>query len=95
MEGINTQVLRHCRRRMQSPLTQGKDLGADPNYIPPPRLNGKVRRLRLDSASVLIATTQTNTQTTSTWAIPALARVELDAKPRFGKHLRGASKRPV
>ena len=23
---------------------QGKDLGADPNYVPPPRLNGKVRR---------------------------------------------------
>jgi hypothetical protein len=41
---------------MQSPLTQGKDLGADPNYIPPPRLNGKVRRFGLGIATVLMVT---------------------------------------
>ena len=52
---------------MQSPLTQGKDLGADPNYIPPPRLNGKVRRFGLGSASVLMAATK-QAQASSTWA---------------------------
>jgi hypothetical protein len=81
---------------MQSPLTQGKDLGADPNYIPPPRLNGKVRRFGLGIATVLMATIRLTNMLPARGPIPALARVELDVfKPRFGKHLQGALKRPV
>jgi len=35
---------RQGRGRRARMNVQGKDLGADPNYVPPPRLNGKVRR---------------------------------------------------